>query len=193
MTTTDLNEKIGYVYRHIRKDTNEVFYIGIGSSKYRAYSKQYRNKHWHNIVAKTDYEAEIMIENIPYSLAKIKEIEFISLYGRRDLKTGTLVNKTIGGDGVVGNVVSEESKKKMSLAKKGIKSRLGKVVGKEGRLKMSIAQKGKRNSAVLVYNIENGIFHQGIDEAAKTYGYNYSTLKQKLTGRRTNNTPIRYA
>jgi len=43
------------VYRHIRKDTNEIFYIGIGKSIKRMISKNYRNKHWHNIVNKTEY------------------------------------------------------------------------------------------------------------------------------------------
>ena len=32
------------VYRHIRNDTNEVFYIGIGKTEKRAYSIHSRNK-----------------------------------------------------------------------------------------------------------------------------------------------------
>lgn len=41
-----------YVYRHIRLDKNEVFYVGIGSDnkgKYlRAHGKEKRNKYWKN-------------------------------------------------------------------------------------------------------------------------------------------------
>lgn len=49
-----------YVYRHIRLDTNEPFYIGIGTkstsfssikTEYkRAFSKRSRTKYWHNIL-----------------------------------------------------------------------------------------------------------------------------------------------
>lgn len=46
-----------YVYKHIRLDTNEIFYIGIGSDKkhLRAYSQRGRNKMWKEIVKKTQY------------------------------------------------------------------------------------------------------------------------------------------
>lgn len=41
---------MAYVYRHIRLDKNEPFYIGIGSdNKYsRAKQKTGRNDRWHN-------------------------------------------------------------------------------------------------------------------------------------------------
>lgn len=39
-----------------------------------------------------------------YQEAKVKEIELISLYGRRDLGKGTLVNFTDGGEGTQGKV-----------------------------------------------------------------------------------------
>ena len=51
------------VYRHIRLDNNKVFYVGIGNEK-RPYSKHGRNKHWNNIVNKTDYFVEIIAKNI---------------------------------------------------------------------------------------------------------------------------------
>jgi hypothetical protein len=43
---------MAYVYKHIRKDTNEIFYIGIGVNINRKDSKYSRNKHWHSIVKK---------------------------------------------------------------------------------------------------------------------------------------------
>lgn len=93
-----------YLYRHIRLDKNEPFYIGIGSDENykRAYQKESRNKHWKNIVAKTLYEVEILLDNLTWEEACKKEIEFIALYGRNDLKQGSLVNMTNGGDGCVG-------------------------------------------------------------------------------------------
>lgn len=87
------------VYKHIRKDTNEVFYIGIGSKKQRATSTHKRNEFWWNIVNKAGYEVEIIHEGISIDEAKQLEIKYISEYGRKDLELGTLVNLTDGGDG----------------------------------------------------------------------------------------------
>lgn len=114
---------MAYVYRHIRLDKNEPFYIGIGSDKEykRAYFRWDRNKYWNNIVSKTDYDVEILIDDIDWEMACKKEVEFISLYGRFDLGTGSLVNMTNGGDGTLGMRHSEESRKRMSEKRKGIR------------------------------------------------------------------------
>lgn len=97
---------MAYVYRHIRKDKNQVFYVGIGGDeegKYeRAYSKHSRNNHWYHITQKTDYEVHIMFDDFTWDESCEKEREFIKLYGRRDLGIGTLVNMTDGGDGTLG-------------------------------------------------------------------------------------------
>jgi hypothetical protein len=97
------SERTGYLYRHIRKDKDEVFYIGIGfdKDKKRATSHHSRNQYWKNIVNLTDFEVEILFENISEDSLVEKEKEFISLYGRKDLKEGVLVNMTDGGDGTV--------------------------------------------------------------------------------------------
>lgn len=108
-----------YVYQHIRRDTNEVFYIGIGKSPKRMMSKNYRNKHWYNIINKTEYYGEILFENISWEEAKIKEKELIKKYGRKDLNEGSLVNMTDGGDGTCGYIHTEEWKSQNSLRSKG--------------------------------------------------------------------------
>lgn len=121
--------KTYYVYRHLRLDTNEVFYIGIGtkSSKYteiteyyRAYSRHYRNAFWYSVTKKTDYIVEILFETEDHLLVQQKEIEFIKLYGRRNLGIGTLVNLNDGGGCNTNMIVSQETRKKQSIAKKGI-------------------------------------------------------------------------
>ena len=86
------------VYKHIRKDTNEVFYIGIGSIK-RAHSTKGRNQYWTNIVNKAGYEVIIISEGLSWEEACIEEIKLIKEYGRKDLNTGPLTNMTDGGDG----------------------------------------------------------------------------------------------
>ena len=75
------------VYRHIRLDKNEPFYIGItDNNKYRKSEKKGRNVIWKNIVNKTNYTIEILLDNLSYKEAIEKEIEFIKLYGRIDIK-----------------------------------------------------------------------------------------------------------
>lgn len=98
------------VYRHIKLDKKEPFYIGIGKEHSRAYSHKGRNKVWKNI-AKQGYEVELLFENLTWDQACEKEKEFIALYGRKDLKTGILVNLTDGGDGALGRPMTERLKK----------------------------------------------------------------------------------
>ena len=45
---------MAYLYRHIRLDKNEPFYIGIGSDEQygRANSKHNRNKLWNGVIKK---------------------------------------------------------------------------------------------------------------------------------------------
>jgi len=106
------------VYRHIRKDKNQPFYIGIGNEK-RPYKKSDRNNYWHSIVSKTEYEVEILFEDLTWEQAAEKEIEFIKIYGRKDNGTGILANMTDGGDGSLGKKASKETRVKMSQQRKG--------------------------------------------------------------------------
>ena len=131
---------MAYLYRHIRLDKNEVFYIGIGSDNYykRAYSKKYRNKYWNNIINKTNYDVEIVLDNLNKNNCIEKEIEFIKLYGRVDLKTGTLVNLTDGGEGLNGFNHSDSAKLKISEFQKN------KVFSKETKKKISESKIGKK-------------------------------------------------
>jgi len=99
-----------YIYRHIRTDTNEVFYVGKGTkfkwdnefnrpSVYkRATDVDSRNNQWHKVANKATYTVEILVESNDKNFINEKEMEFIKLYGRMDLGLGTLVNFTDGGD-----------------------------------------------------------------------------------------------
>ena len=117
-----------YVYRHVRLDKNEPFYIGVGTGRnYKRARKRgtQRNDIWNRIVAKTPYEIHILMDNLTWLQACEKEKEFILLYGRKDLGTGPLLNLTEGGDGRFGHLISEETRKKMSVS---IKKAMANVV-----------------------------------------------------------------
>jgi len=131
---------MAYVYRHIRLDKNEPFYIGIGKTEKRAYEKIKRNQFWHNIVAKTNYEVEILFDNLTWEEAGEKEKEFIKLYGKRDNKTGILVNITDGGGGILGVRHTEESKRKISEESKNRKRQ---PRSEETKQKLRLANLGK--------------------------------------------------
>jgi len=144
------------LYRHIRKDTEMPFYIGIGVSTKRAYSKTHRNDHWKAIVGKTDYEVEVLFDDIDYEYAKVKEKEFIALYKRKE-DGGLLCNLTLGGDGVLGIIHTEEARKKMGAPNKGktisewhrkriSEFQTGKPMTEETKKKMSESQLGEKNS-----------------------------------------------
>jgi hypothetical protein len=80
------------------------------------------------------------------------ERRMIKWWGRKDLGTGILQNRTDGGDGCSGLKLSEETKRKMSIAKTGThiseehkqkisKARSCQVISEETRQKLSEANK----------------------------------------------------
>jgi hypothetical protein len=150
---------MAYVYRHIRTDKNQPFYIGIGSDgEYkRANERTRRSELWKKIAKKSDYIVEIIADEVSVEFAKEKEIEFISLYGRIDKGTGTLCNLTDGGDGLNGYIFTESHKKKLSekakikilseeQKEKLRKYRTGIKNSEEARRKISLANKNRKNT-----------------------------------------------
>jgi hypothetical protein len=140
-----------YVYRHIRLDKNEPFYIGIGNKKNyaRAYqtNPDRRNEIWRKIFTKTNIEVEIILEGLSKSQASEKEQEFIKLYGRKDLNNGLLCNMTDGGDGIWNCIRSEDTKEKLRQQKLGDKNPMfGKTPSKETSLKRSKSLTGQKRS-----------------------------------------------
>lgn len=117
--------KIYCLYRHIRNDTGEVFYVGIGKEN-RPRRTNGRSAFWKSIVNKCGgYRVEIMESNLNWHEACKKEKYFIKLYGRRDKGVGTLCNMTDGGDGTTGSIISKETIEKIR------KGNLGKSVPEE--------------------------------------------------------------
>lgn len=132
---------MSYLYKHIRKDTNEVFYVGVGSDeKYsRAHTTHKRNVFWKKVVEKTDYDVLIVEDNKTWDEVTELEKFWISFYGRRNLNQGSLVNLTDGGEGSYGRKLTDETKKKI-----GEKSKL-KTYDESYRKKLSEAFRGEKN------------------------------------------------
>ncbi len=123
------------VYQHIRKDTYQIFYIGIGEDISRAYDIR-RKKHWKSIVNKHGYVVEILHYNLDWESACQIEIQLISKIGRKDLGTGPLINLTSGGEGTPGRVVSNETKQLLR------EKQTGKTQSNETKQKQSLQRKG---------------------------------------------------
>ena len=110
-----------YVYRHIRLDKNQPFYIGIGNKTDYARAYEFkadkRNNIWNAIYSKTQIEVDILFYNITKQEAANKEKEFIKLYGRIDNSNGILSNMTDGGDGILNAKRSLETREKLRQGK----------------------------------------------------------------------------
>jgi hypothetical protein len=141
---------MAYVYKHIRTDTNEVFYIGIGSdTEYkRANNTYHRSTYWKKIVNKAGYVIEIVEDGLVWDDACKKEIELIKYYGRKDLNEGTLINMTNGGEGALGCIPNKQTREKMSQSKQNMSnetkekmSQSKRNMSAETKLKMSVSHK----------------------------------------------------
>lgn len=86
-----ISEKEHYVYMYLRED-GTPYYIGKGKGN-RAFSKN------HKIYVPPVERIVFVKSNLSDSESKKIEIDLITQYGRKDLGTGILRNKTNGGDG----------------------------------------------------------------------------------------------
>ena len=120
-----------YVYMYLRKKDSinglvgTPYYIGKGFNN-RAF-----NKHQKGIsVPKDRNQIKFISENMKEKDAFILEIYLIELYGRVDLGTGCLRNRTDGGDGATGRKYKFTEEQKAKLRKP--KSKNGKANIKRG-------------------------------------------------------------
>jgi len=110
-----------YIYAHLRKDTNNIFYIGKGSGN-RAYFENNRSLFWKRIVNKYGYNVKILKSNLTEEEAYNLETNFIS----SEKNNGNCeANFTLGGDGV--RVEKRWWNEKISNSLKGIKRKTGKA------------------------------------------------------------------
>lgn len=189
-----------YVYKHLKKGTEEVFYIGRGCGR-RAYWKYDRNDFWKKIESKYGRDVVLVKENLSNDEANELEIELIKKYGRMNKGLGTLVN-TDGGESTVGYIPTDETRMKISKAHKGRKHsdewrenqrislqgvNKGMKHTEETKEKMSKANK----KCIEVINIKTGEIYYSISIAAKKNDINQKTLHNQLTGVSPNKTNLK--
>lgn len=131
-----------YVYAYLRSD-GTPYYIGKGQGK-RAWTKAKTE------VVKPGKNCTVIVESgLTTTGALALERRLIRWYGRIDQGTGILRNRTNGGDGGAGaqpgNTLSEETKKKISLAHMGKSCR---PMSEESKKKLSESMKGKNAGKV---------------------------------------------
>lgn len=130
-----------YTYAYLRENRTP-YYIGKGKDK-RAYQRE-----------KTDIKPPkdksrilILKKNLTEDRAFRHEIYMISVFGRKDLGTGILHNRTDGGEGCSGRKCTEESKIKISESNKGKKR------SEETKRKVSESKKGEKRSEEFKRNL----------------------------------------
>ena len=173
------------LYKHIRLDIDQVFYIGIGNSK-RPFSKKDRNRYWKNIVNKTDYKIEIFKSDLTWKEACQLEIELIKEYGRVDNKTGILCNLTNGGEGATGFVCTE--KMRQTRAKYLLSDNLGIKKSEKHRENMKL-HSGKAKKIICT---DTGKIWNSIVDCASENNLKMITLSQYLRGTRKNKTTFKF-
>jgi hypothetical protein len=123
MSEEDENKFYVYIY-YDRSRHNEPIYVGKGHG----------NRAWQHLSIKKTHpfiqRLQFMKRNgtpvllgfyscLDEELAHLLEQELISYFGRKDLGKGPLLNLTDGGEGSFGLKISDWTKLKLSLAKKG--------------------------------------------------------------------------
>jgi len=122
---------IYYTYAYLREDKTP-YYIGKGKGR-RIYLKGKGEVN----PPKDKSRIIFLKQNLTEEEAFKHEIYMIAVFGRKDLGTGILHNRTDGGEGNSGFVPSEETRKKLSEANKG------RTFSEEHKRKLSEARKGK--------------------------------------------------
>ena len=178
-----------YTYAYLREDRTP-YYIGKGT-KERIYSTHRKFK-----PPKDKSRIIFLKQNLTEEEAFRHEVYMIAVFGRKDLGTGILHNRTNGGEGASGALRSDKTRKKMSEAKKNMsdetrrkmsEAKKGRIVSKETRMKLA----GNAGNATLKYNYkiysikESRIYEtNNLNAFCREHSLNHSPLFKTINGTR---------
>jgi|GEM_PF-4416135 hypothetical protein len=169
-----------YTYAYLREDRTP-YYIGKGQGS-RVYSK-------HRTTNSPKDKSRIIFlkQNLTEQEAFKHEIYMIAVFGRKDLGTGILHNRTDGGEGKSGVIRSEESKRKQGERMKGNTFNLGKSHSKKTKRKISESHKGEKNYLSKLWKITKNtgeeILVWGLYGWGKENNYHQNGLYSVYTGK----------
>jgi hypothetical protein len=121
-----------YVYTYKDPQRNEIIYVGKGNDRYNKVSHRHlRRNDKHPFTQRLQKMARENVKPIIQRIENINEDEsfelerlLIKVLGRKNLKTGSLLNLTDGGEGPSGIQHTEEFKKARRNHKHSIETRL---------------------------------------------------------------------
>ena len=152
-----------YVYIYLREN-GTPYYVGKGKGN-RAYNKDKM------VGLPSNDRIKIVLQNLTEEQAFSNERDFIAYYGRLDINTGILENRTDGGEGSTGFRHTEEWKKKLRTESNFVTNNPGKNKSEETLRKI-------RQKSIELHNDPNYV---------KKYreGLTTRTLDKELISKRT--------
>jgi hypothetical protein len=198
-----------YTYAYLRED-GTPYYIGKGQDK-RITNRHYRRDGGYFSAPKDKDRIIYLKRNLTEKDAFRHEQYMISVYGRKDIGTGILRNRTNGGEGPTGKVLSEVTRKRISESQKGKpkwsdddKERIRRQVTgrwetygdeKKETIRQKLRDRENKGGATGDRNAKSKswtIYHEcgriteltGISNWAKTNGYNQSHIISVRNGER---------
>ena len=161
-----------YTYAYLREDRTP-YYVGKGKCN-RVY-----NKHQKGISVPKDKSRIIFLkQNLTEAEAFRHEIYMIAVFGRKDLGTGILRNRSDGGEGNSGWIPSEETKDKIR------QRAIGRKASQKTKQKLSKIHKGRKHTEewkkIQSERMKGNTYGLGIKPSLETLRKRSEKLKGKV-------------
>jgi len=158
-----------YTYAYLRED-GSPYYIGKGTYRVALQQRIDEKRHSINLPPK---DRRIILKDFETEEEAFRhEVYMISVFGRKDIGTGILRNKTDGGEGPAGRILTEIHKQRISTTNTGKKRS---SVFKEDARKRATGNRNRRKKCVY-----KGIEFESQAKAAEYFGVSQGTITNHL-------------